>query len=411
MKRKGAVLLLMMTVTVLLTSCWSKKELTDLAIVAAMGVDKTKEGRYNITLQIINPGNVAGGLEGGGGGGGMQSPPVTIYSASGENIVEASRRASGRISRRLYYAHTNLVVVGERLAGEEGVEVLMDAFDRDPEFRTTSTLVIANGSTAADLVKALTPLDKIPANKVLKTLEFTERQWGEDVKVSLQDVMKGLQSSGEETIASGFRIVGSPKQAQKLENLQESAPEATLRASGIAVLKQGKLVDWLYGKTARGTVWILDKIQGTAITIDWEGKKEAIVYKTVRQKTDVSSKMKNGQPHISVHTRVEGDIGEMEVPIDITNPKVITKIEQSLRKEIKNELKETIKHAQKNKTDILGFGEVVHRSRPNEWKKIKSEWSDVYFPELNVDITVEAYIRRAGLRNKSFLSGVKENQK
>ncbi|MFL0498775.1 Ger(x)C family spore germination protein [Priestia megaterium] len=409
MKRKGTFLLLMMAMTVLLTSCWSKKELTDLAIVSAMGIDKTKDGRYHLTLQIINPGNVAGGMQGGGGG--TQSPPVTIYSASGDNIVEASRRASGRISRRLYYAHTNLVVVGEKLARKEGINTLIDALDRDPEFRITATMVITNHSTAADLVKTLTPVDKIPANKVLKTLEFTERKWGENVKTSLQEVMKSLESPGRGTVVSGFRLVGNPQQAQKLDNLQESEPQAVLRASGIAVLKQGKLVDWLYGKPARGTVWILDKIQGTDINIDWEGRKEAIAYQTVRQKTSVSAQVKNGQPHISVHTRVEGDIGDMEVPVDITNPKVITKIEQSVRKEIKKELKTAIERAQKNKTDIFGFGEVVHRSRPNQFKKLKAEWNDVYFPKLKVDITVEAYIRRAGLRNKSFLSGIKENQK
>ncbi|QDZ88593.1 Ger(x)C family spore germination C-terminal domain-containing protein, partial [Priestia megaterium] len=212
-------------------------------------------------------------------------------------------------------------------------------------------------------------------------------------------------------VVSGFRLDGNPEQAQKLDNLQESAPEATLRASGIAVLKQGKLVDWLYKEPARGTVWILDKIQGTDININWAGKKEAIAYQTVRQKTSVSAQVKNGKPHISVHTRVEGDIGDMEIPVDITNPKVITKIEQSVRKEIKKELKTAIERAQKNKTDILGFGEVVHRTRPNQFRKLKTEWNDVYFPKLDVDITVEAYVRRAGLRNKSFLSGVKENQK
>ncbi|WP_445648562.1 Ger(x)C family spore germination protein, partial [Priestia aryabhattai] len=67
MKRKGFLLLVMMTMTILLTSCWSKKELTDLAIVSAMGIDETKDGRFHITLQIINPGNVAGGMQGGGG--------------------------------------------------------------------------------------------------------------------------------------------------------------------------------------------------------------------------------------------------------------------------------------------------------------------------------------------------------
>ncbi|MEH7683409.1 Ger(x)C family spore germination protein, partial [Priestia megaterium] len=75
-----------------------------------------------------------------------------------------------------YYAHTNLLVVGEKMATEEGLDTLIDALDRDPEFRNTSSLVIANHSSAADLVKTLTPVDKIPANKVLKTLEFTERK-------------------------------------------------------------------------------------------------------------------------------------------------------------------------------------------------------------------------------------------
>lgn len=165
------------------------------------------------------------------------------------------------------------------MAREDGVNPLMDALDRDPEFRNTSTMVIANHSTAADLVKALTPVDKIPANKVMKTLEFTQRKWGETVKVSLQDVMNGLQSPGGEAVVSGFRLVGNPQKAQKLDNLQESAPAATLRASGLAVLRKGKLIDWLYGGTARGTVWILDEIQGTDINIDWDGKKKLLPIK------------------------------------------------------------------------------------------------------------------------------------
>ncbi|KQU20074.1 spore gernimation protein KC [Bacillus sp. Leaf75] len=406
MKRKSLFLLVMTIMMVLLTSCWSKKELTDLSFVSAMGIDKTKDGRYELTFQIINPGNVAG-LQG---GGGTQSPPVTIYSASGDNLVEASRRASARISRRLYYAHTNLVVIGEKLAREEGINILIDSIDRDPEFRITTSLVIANQSSAADLVKALTPVDKIPANKIMKTLEFTQRKWGENLKVSFQEVMRSLESPRGEALVSGFRLVGNPQQAEKLDNLQQSAPEATLRASGIAVFKNGKLIDWLYNSPARGSVWILHKIQGTDINVDWKEKKEALAYQTVRQKTDVSVKMIKGKPYASVHTRVEGDLGEVEVPVDTRQPAVIKKMEKAAGKEIKKELQTAIKQAQTDKVDIFGFGEALERTRPNQWEKLKSEWDDVYFPKLDVDVTVEAYIRRTGLRNKSFLSSVKEKQ-
>ena len=37
----------------------------------------------------------------------------------------------------------------------------------------------------------------------------------------------------------------------------------------------------------------------------------------------------------------------MEVPVDITNPKVITKMEQSIRKKIEKDLKIAIERAQK----------------------------------------------------------------
>jgi spore germination protein KC len=408
MKHKLVFLIVLMTLPVLLSGCWSKKELTDLAIVAALGVDKTDDGKYVLTLQIINPGNVAGGIRGGGGG--TESPPITVYSATGNNLVEASRRATSKISRRLYYAHTNLVVVGENLASEEGLSTFIDAIDRDHEFRITTTMVITHQSTAEELVKTLTPIDKIPANKVLKTLEFSQRKWGESIKTSVQEVMKGLQSPNEVTVVSGFRLVGNPKHASQLENIQESEPESTLQASGIAVLKEGKLVDWVYGRAARGTVWILDKIQGTTINIDWKGKKEAIAYQTIRQKTKVSAQVKNGQPSISIHTRVEGSLGEMNVPVDITDVKVISKIEKEVKKEIKKEIKKAIEQAQMNEADIFGFGEAIRRSRPGDWKRLKPMWNDVYFPELKVDINVEAYIRRAGLRNKSFLSSLEENQ-
>lgn len=406
MNRKVAFVFITVSITVLLSGCWSKKELTDLAIVAAIGIDKTEEGKYALTLQIINPGNVAGGMRGGGGG--TQSPPVTIYSATGNNLVEASRRASSKISRRLYYAHANLVVVGESLAREEGVAILIDAIDRDPEFRITTTMVIANQSTAEALIKTLTPVDKIPANKVLKTLEFSQKKWGQSLKTSIQDVMRGLQSSDGATVVSGFRLVGNSKHASQLENIQESEPVSTLEASGIAILRGGKLVDWAYGKEARGTVWIRDEIQGTDINIDWKGKKEAIAYQTTRQKTSVSGQVKNGQPHVSIHTKVEGSIGEMEVPVDITDVKVIAQMEKKVEKEIKKEIKKAIEQAQTNKADIFGFDEAVRRSRPEDWTKLKSMWNEVYFPELKVDITVEAYIRRAGLRNKSFLSSLEE---
>jgi spore germination protein KC len=407
MNHKWFILCLMFVSVIILSGCWSKKELTDLAIIAALGIDKNGEGRYVGTFQIINPGNVAGGLQG---GGSEQSPPFTVLTATGNNLVEVSRRASSKASRRLYYAHTNLVVISDDLAREEGINTIFDALDRDPEFRITATVVIAQGTKAADIVKTLTPIDKIPANKVIKTLTFTEKRNGEHLNVNVQEVMKSLVSSGKEPVISGFHLEGSAKHAKMLENIQETAPKASLEATGLAIFRNGQLIDWFQGETARGAIWVLDKIQGTDININWKEKKEVIAYKVNRQKTKVSAYMKNGQPNISIHVRAEGDIGEVTVPINLTDPHVLLNLEKALDKEIEKEIYEAVQRAQKNKADIFGFGEALHRSNPEAWKKIKHNWNDFHFPELEVDVTVDAFIRRTGLRNNSYLSDIKDDR-
>ncbi|MDM5330062.1 Ger(x)C family spore germination protein [Neobacillus sp. CF12] len=382
--------------TLLLSGCWSKKELTDLAIVAALGIDKNEEGRYVGTLQIINPGNVAGGMQG---GGGTQGPPVSIVTGTGDSIVELSRMTSRKLSRRLYYAHTNLVVISEDLAKEESISNILDPLERDAEFRNTANIVIAQGSKASDIVKVLTAIDKIPSNKIIKTLKFTEKTWGENISVTMQDAIKILVSPGKELVVSGFRVSGDVNKGKKMESTQQTEPSSLLYAGSLAIFKNGKLTHWIDGETARGSVFLLDKLNASAIGVKWDGKDEAILYELIRQKTKVIAKMEKGKPRVSIEVQAEGNIGEARVPIDLINPDVLLKLEKELEKEIKKEISMAVKQAQKNKSDIFGFGDALHRTNPKEWEKMASKWHDVYFPEVKIDIVVDAFIRRSGLRN------------
>ncbi|WP_099353117.1 Ger(x)C family spore germination protein [Fredinandcohnia onubensis] len=405
---KGFILVVLFLGLMLLSGCWSKKELTDIAIISAFGIDKNEKGQYVGTIQVINPGNVTGGQQDGGSGHG---PPINVYTETGTNLTEVSRKFSTSISRRLYYAHTNLVVVGERLAREEGILRLFDAMDRDPEFRITSEVIIAQDMEARDIVRTITPIDKIPSNKVIKTLKSTEKNWGTHLRANMKDVLNSLVSEGKEPLLTGFRIKGEIDQAMKLSNIEETTPKAVLEADGIAIFRDGKLVDWLQGNTARGTLWILDKIEKTDVNIDWKGQEDSVAYEVIRQKTSTLPIIQNEKPMINVEVRVEGDIGEVEIPVDLTDPLILVKIEKEAEKEIKKEIQEAIKQAQKNKTDVFGFGEVVQRADPKLWKKLKSDWNSVYFPELIVDVKVEAFVRRSGLRTKSFLTEMEEDRK
>ena len=405
MSRKSISLYLIMATILLLSGCWSQNELNELAIISATSIDKNEEGQYIKTIQLINPMNVAGGLQGGGAG---QSPAVTVYSATGESVLEAHFKASAKISRKLYHAHANLIVLSEEVVREDGLENVLDAFEREPEIRSTARIVIAHNTKAGDLLKSLTAVDKIPAEKVNGTLEVTEKFRGTNVEMTLQDVLKALTSEGKEPVISGFSMNGDIEQGKKMENVQQSELDTTLEADGLAIFKEGKLIDWYQDDMAKGVIWILDKIKGTDVELDRDEKKNAIVYNVFRQKTKVSADTENDIPSIRINVRAEGDIREVRTSIDLKDPKVILELEKELEKKIKTQLEDTVKRTQQNKTDIFGFGEVVHRSDPEKWKTLKNDWNDNYFPNLNVQVKVEAFIRRSGLRSNSFFSNLKD---
>lgn len=400
MKRKLTLWMISSLMMFFLSGCWSQKELTDIAIISALGVDTDSDGKFVGTFQFVNPGNVASGLQGGGGG---QTTSVNVYTAEGDNIVELSRSGTTKVSRRLYYSHTNLVVIGEKLARETGIESILEALNRDNEFRSTTTIVIARDTKAENIVKILTPIEKIPSNQVLKTLEFTEQFWGENISLDLEEVKENMIASGREPTISGFIVKGDPENGDKQENIQSADPEVRLEASGIGIFKGGKLLDWLDGIEARGTMFILNKIKATSVSIDWQEEEEVIAFELNKNKTKIKVVADGASPKIILDVKSEGDIGEAAVPVNIENQRTLQKIEKAVEDEIKYEIQRAIEKVKEKKSDIFGFGQAIYRSNPKEWKRLEEDWNDTHFPELSVEINVDVQVKRTGTRTNPFL--------
>lgn len=398
---KWHLLIISLLIISLLTGCWNKRELTDIAIVAAIGIDKNPDGGLIGSFQIINPNNVAGNLQGGSGG--SQAPPTTTYEATGHNLMEISRQVTKEVSREIYYGHTNIIVIGEELAKEDGLFNIMDVLDRNIEFRTSTLIVISHGVKAKDLLETITPIDNVPSRKMLKTLTIGEQKLGEISTVNVQSFIKYLITEGKEPVIPGFKIRGSQESVNKLENIQKTKPDAVIEVSGLAIFKDGKLIDWFQNEIAFSTQVLLGTVKQDYANIDWEDKKAAISYQGLKQSRKLTVEMKDGRPYVKVNLKSHGDIGEVTVPIDLNDRKVIKKIEKKVEEEYKKNIEQVIKRAKELKSDIFGFGEELYRSDPKKWKEIKHEWNEKYFPEAEVDIEVTVKIHHTGLRSFPFI--------
>ncbi|MCQ6280451.1 Ger(x)C family spore germination protein [Bacillus sp. EB600] len=397
MNKVISIFLMLLILISLLTGCWSSKELNELSIVTALGIDKTENG-YLLSAQVINPGEIAGKTSSG-------RTEVIRFMKSGSTIFEAIRKLATDSPREIYVSHLRVVVFGEKLA-KEGIGKTLDLLSRDHEMRSDFYMMVAKGSTAYDILNVMTHQEKLPANKLFNALDNSDKKWGPTTAVTLDELINNLVSKGKEPILTGVYVYGNPEYGSDFKNVQNISPKTGLRIDSIGVFKKDKLIGWLNVKESSGFNYIIDKVSSTATNVPCEDGKLAI--ETIRSKTKVKGKVEQGKPKITISVFSEGNVGDVECTIDVSKPENIKKLEEKYQSEIKDKIEGAIKKVQKDyKSDIFGFGEVIHRADPKAWKRLEPNWEQE-FENIEVSVKVNAKIRRLGTITKSFQKEIGE---
>ncbi|WP_194841348.1 Ger(x)C family spore germination protein [Salinibacillus xinjiangensis] len=401
MQKKIKSICVIIILTVLLSGCWDARELSDIAIATALGVDKEGD-QILVSAQILNPGEIAGNTI-------STRTAVSTYQAKGSTFFEAIRKLTTIAPRRIYLAHLRMIILGEEFA-RGGVADVLDFISRDHEMRTDFNFAIARENTAENVVQVLTPLEKIPANKIFGNLQAAEESWAGVSAVKLDELIASMTSKGKEASVTGLWVIGDPEFGTQLENVEASLSPTEIKTDFIGVFKNDRFVDWLNEEQSKTLNRIKNKVKNT---ISWvpcdDGGKVAIeVFKT---HANVSGSMKKGIPKINVDVKSEANVGDVACALNLTKPKELRKLESKFEKSIEEEMKTSIKKIQEMGTDVFGFGEVIHRASPKEWKKVKGQWNEIFANELEVKVNVKIKIRRTGTINQSFLKEIEEKRK
>lgn len=401
MNKKGVLLLLCLFGLTILSGCWNRRELNELAIAVAAGVDRVDD-RYRLSVQVVVPGQVASKKAGG------DQAPATLYTAEGDTIFEAARRMTQVSPRKIYFSHLRMFVVGERMA-RQGISDTLDFLLRDHEFRTDFYLVATKGVTAQETLKIMTALEPIPANKLFNSMQTSERVWAPSVTVTLDELVDDLSSEGKHPVLTGLEIAGDPEAGSTPENVQSIDTRTNLKFHGLGIFKSDKLIGWLNELESRGYHYIRGGVQSSvgSVSCDGQGK---VALETIRTDTKVKGKIAGSRPEIEIKVYVEGNVGDVECKgLDLTRTKSINELETKMEKRAEQMMTSVVTKVQKQyKVDIFGFGEAIRRADPGYWKQIKQDWDEQYFPRLRVRVKVDYHIRRTGTTNNSFINNMEE---
>lgn len=376
-------------ISFMLGGCWDRVEMNDLALVMATAIDAGKNGKIKVTKQIAIPQSMSSqvgqgaGSSGGGGGGGRGGKTFMVISAEGKDIEDAKQNIQLMLSRRMFDAHRKVIIIGEDMA-KNGIQQILDGLTRDPGNRLRTFILLSRSGEAADILRINYPLEMFPA-EAIREMEAAES----GLSLTLRDYLI-MSESGSDTVMG----VIVPRK------LDQSGKKTSFELEGAGIFHDQKLVDYFNNEETRLLKAVLGKYQHGFMTVNVPGLPGMFSMEMLKFQSKKNVRYDGKKMHIDLQVYADGNIIENNTPLDLRKPHAVEKIERAIESVIKVRLKQMIEHAQRDQTDVLGFGNEIHRTYPQLWKTMKKDWSHQGFPQLDVQIHVRAKIWRIGMSSQ-----------
>lgn len=383
--RIGTVLKQIVCVALIMSlcGCWNARELDQLGIVMGVGLDVPAGApdQVEFTAQIVKPGEI-GTTKNGGGGGSGEKAYWNITTVS-ETVFSAVRELTAQSSRKLFFPHTDALIIG-RSAAETGIGKYLDFFQRDHEVRSKIPIVVSE-TTAKDILDVKPELEKIPAANIQELIDQCYHATSQIPPVNLTEFVDRYMSATTAAVAPMVKIV-------------QDGDEKTVEVSGTAVFKLDKMVGTLDKTEGRGLLWVLGKVKSGVIVVQ-DSQGGAVSAEIIRAKVEVEPILENGKLRITVKVVEEGNIGEADGTANVAELSEVAYLEDRIAEAIRSEISAALLRARALDADIFGFGDAVKQKYPKQWKEMEDNWDEL-FETLEVELEVEANLRLTGKISK-----------
>ncbi|WP_126428175.1 Ger(x)C family spore germination protein [Brevibacillus marinus] len=372
---------LLILLCLLLTGCWDRVEINDVAFVYGTALD-WQDDKIQVSLQIPLPGQMGGpGSQGGGGG---QSGRKSWYtdSETSENLVDAVRRMQARASRSLEFSHQRVVLIGEALARKE-IAPFMDEFARLPPHRLSSLVAVTEGP-ASKVMTTDVSMELLPLEMIRELLRQSMKQ-----PRSLRDLFELMLADGIDPALPVVRTIDIP--IKQLQNQKQ-----IIQLNGMALFDENnRMVAVLNQEEAKGILWALNETRYPELIIPAPNGSGSISSIFHEMNVKYSPVVRGDDLRMNVQVRATGIVTSNQSTYDLTYRVNMLQVERKAEALIKRVIERSIQLAQKHHSDPIGFGRLIYRQHPREWKRIRERWQELY-PKVRVHVSVLARIEHPG---------------
>ena len=377
--KKFVLIIITLFILLISSGCYNYKEINDMAIVSSIGIDKdNKNDKYIVSAQIMNSKESED----------SEDSQITVYTKEGDTVHEALRNITLKSPRKLYGNHLRKIVLSEEVA-KEGIDNILDIFNRITEVRNEFIITIVKEDKASDVLKVLTTTESIPAEYVKLSLKIADKTSGLTYATKLDEFISLYLKKGIDPVVPVLKIDKKEKKGTTINNITTTNPISKIVIEDLAVTNKGKLETYLKNEEIIGYNFLRNQIQKMIIPVKCDDENNYASILILKNKTKSNAAKKDNKYIINFNINSEAIITEYNCKKDLTDEKVIKELEKDTEKKIKRYIKKSLNKQKETKGKFLGLERIIYLDYP----KYKNEdYSVKYNAKVNL-------VRKGEIRN------------
>lgn len=347
------ILIIILTL-LLCTGCFDYKEINDLAIINAIGVDYEND-EYVITLEILND-----QID-------KDSSKITSYTkvGHGKNLTSAIENAADKLSKQLIFNHIKLMILSKSII-EEKFENIIDLFLRNTYFRENFYVISATKNKPETLLNHTTNEAPIASTAITDTLESIRYSSNTNVLKKFDEIVEEVITYGIDTCFSNITL-----------------KDNEFIVDGMSIFNNYSYKSNLSNEYVKIYNLLTDNFDRPTYTINYDN----LSFTTAINNGKINAEIKSGT--INVTGNLMGRIIDNDPKYNIRDPKNLERIDNDFTNLLNKKISEFIKVLQDNNSDILGITK-------NYYKKTRTKDKD-YWLKLDIKSNIKFNINKKGL--------------
>jgi spore germination protein len=341
----------------ILIGCVQKEVLDDITLIEGIGFDYIDS--KNILGTVVVPVYLP-----------KQAPKNITFSAKAEIKKSMLQDIQRQTAEPIVTGSLAVVLFSKTLTEKVGILPLVDPFQRDPGVGSGLHLAVVDGETK-DLLGGNYG---IRGNATYISNLMNHNIKYEDLpKTNLQWFLADFYQEGKTPFIPQLKQIGKDK----------------LKITGIALLKHGKMVDFIAAEDMFFFKLLVDKYSEGLHRVKIESGEAAV--RSIRSSHNFELTKRN-PAEITIHIKVDGVINEFTGQ-ELT-PKNIKELKQQFSKDIQKESLKLVQRFKDKQVDPIGLGHFVKTQTRNfDFKN----WRDNQYKDLVVKIKADVKISESGV--------------